>query len=369
MGKDRTIIIGSGIAGASTAFFLTRKGFRDIAILEKDKIAGAQSTGRNAAILRTMIPEPEINRLAHESADFYHNPPEGFAEGPLVDSVGVYLAARAEHTPTLNKWCDDNPEAKLERVRAQPIYEKIPILAPGLESAAYNADDGVLDVHSIFQGFLRGACREGAKLHLNCMFRGLEVADGRIRGVNTSDGFMEASKVVVANGAWASVSGTFNGYSLPFTPFRRHLLITEPLKQVNPRWPVLWIVGEEFYFRPESGGLLMSGCDTVKVTPEQGEIVEQVQLERIAAKAALWLPSLADARVARAWSGMRTFASDEMFTIGADPRVRGLFWVAGLGGHGITCAPVVGKIAADCILNGKSDHTAASGMAPDRLLR
>jgi len=124
MAKDRIIIIGSGIAGASTAYFLALRGVRDIVILEKDKIAGAQSTGRNAAILRTMIPEPEINRLARESADFYHNPPEGFSDGPLVDSVGVYLAARAEHTPTLNKWCNDNPEAKLERVGAEPIYEK-----------------------------------------------------------------------------------------------------------------------------------------------------------------------------------------------------------------------------------------------------
>jgi D-arginine dehydrogenase len=369
MVNDRIIIIGSGIAGAATAYFLTRSGVRNIVLLEKDKIAGAQSTGRNAAILRTMIPEPQINRLARESADFYHNPPEGFSDVPLVDSVGVYLAARAEYIPTLNKWCDANPEAKLERVSAEPIYEKIPILAPGLETAAYSADDGVLDVHAIFQGFLRGACREGAKLHLNCEFKKLEIADGRIRGVDTSDGFMAASRVVVANGAWTSIAGTFNGYALPFTPFRRHLLVTEPLKQVNPRWPVLWIVGEEFYFRPESGGLLMSGCDTVKVTPEQGELVEQVQLERIAAKAAAWLPSLADARVARAWSGMRTFAPDEMFTIGADPRVQGLYWVAGLGGHGITCSPVVGRIAADCIINGRSGHPAASGMAPDRLLR
>jgi len=368
MDNDRIIIIGTGIAGAATAYFLTRRGVKNIALLEKDKIAGSQSTGRNAAILRTLIPAPEINRLAHESADFYHNPPEGFCDGPLVDSVGVYLTARTEYASTLDKWCDDNPEASLERVSAQPIYDKIPILAPGLEKAAYTANDGVLDVHSIFQGFLRGACRAGAQLHLNCEFKNLQIEAGRIRGVETSDGFMEGSKIVVANGAWASVSNTFSGYSLPFTPFRRHLLVTEPLNQVHPRWPVIWIVGEEFYFRPESGGLLMSGCDTVKITPEQGEIVEQVQLERIAAKAAFWLPSLADAKVARAWSGMRTFASDEMFTIGADPRVEGLHWVAGLGGHGITCAPVAGRIAADCIIDGKSDHPAASGMVPDRLL-
>jgi D-arginine dehydrogenase len=229
-------------------------------------------------------------------------------------------------------------------------------------------EDGVLDVHAILQAFIRGACREGAELWLGRRFEKLRVRDNRIIGLETSDGFLEASKVVVANGGWASISSSFGEYSLPFAPFRRHLLVTEPLPQVNPRWPVVWIVGEEFYFRPESGGLLMSGCDAVKVTPEQGEVMDHEELERIAAKASRWLPSLSDAQVARAWAGMRTFAPDEMFVIGADPRLQGLHWVAGLGGHGITCAPFIGSLAADWIAEGKSSHPAAPVMDPARLL-
>ncbi|HSW40528.1 MAG TPA: FAD-dependent oxidoreductase, partial [Acidobacteriota bacterium] len=58
MNDGRIIIIGAGMAGAATAYHLTRKGLRNIRLLEKEKIAGAQSTGRNAAILRTMIPDP-----------------------------------------------------------------------------------------------------------------------------------------------------------------------------------------------------------------------------------------------------------------------------------------------------------------------
>ena len=369
MGNERIIIIGAGMAGAATAYFLARKGSRNIVILEKEKIAGAQSTGRNAAILRTMIPNPLLNRIARQSAEFYYHPPEGFSSELLVDKVGVCLAARGEHTRTLKAWCDDNPEAVVEQGDASRIYAQIPILAPGLEAIAFKPDDGILDVHAILQGFIRGAGHEGAEFRFNCRFESLQVNNGRVRGLATSDGFMEASKVVVANGGWASVSSMFSGCSLPFTPYRRHLLVTEPLQQVNPRWPVIWVVGEEFYFRPESGGLLMSGCDTVKVTPEQGETTDHAELERIAAKAAIWLPSLVDAQVARAWAGMRTFAPDEMFTIGADPRVQGLYWVAGLGGHGITCAPVIGTIAAECIASGKSSHTAAAVMSPDRLLR
>jgi D-arginine dehydrogenase len=368
MNKDRIIIIGAGIAGVSTAYFLTRRGQRNVLLLEKEKIAGAQSTGRNAAILRTMIPTPLLNRIARQSAEFYHNPPEGFSTEPLVNRVGVYLAAREEHVHTLQKWCYDNPESGLLHEDASRLYEQVPLLAPGLEEVAYKPDDGVLDVHSILQGFLRGATQAGAELLVNREFKKLVVRKSQVAGVETSAGFMEASKVVVANGGWVSVSDTFNGYSLPFTPYRRHLLVTEPLSQIGKNWPVVWIVGEEFYFRPESGGLLMSGCDTVQVTPDQGEISDQNEVEKIAAKAAHWLPSLADARVARSWAGMRTFAPDELFVVGADSRLRGLYWVAGMGGHGITCAPVVGSLAADWIVEGTSTHPAAATLAPTRLI-
>jgi D-arginine dehydrogenase len=369
MNNDRIVIIGAGVAGAATAYFVTRKGLRNVVLLEREKVAGAQSTGRNAAILRTMIPDPLLNRLACQSAEFYHHPPAGFSSEPLVDCVGVYLAAGAEHVSTLKGWCDDNPEAGVQQGDASEMYKKVPPLAPGLQAVAYKPDDGVLDVHSILQGFLRGASKAGAELRLGCEFNTLRTRNSRILGVESSDGFIEASKVVVANGGWASIPNTFNGYSLPFAPYRRHLAVTEPLAQVSPRWPVIWIVGEEFYFRPESGGLLMCGCDAVKVTPEQGEIMDPDQLERIAAKASRWLPSLADARIARAWAGMRTFAPDEMFVVGADPRLQGLYWVAGLGGHGITTAPIVGTLAADWIVEGKSSHPAAALLAPDRLLK
>lgn len=368
MSNDRIIIIGAGMAGATTAYFLTRKGERNIVLLEKEKVAGAQSTGRNAAILRTMIPTPVYYRLACESAKFYFNPPEGFSEEPLVDRVGVYLAATAEYAAKLNEWCDDNPDSDVRRGDASAIYEQIPFLAPGLEAAAYKANDGILDVHAILQGFIRGACRSGTDLRLGRLFKKLKTRNGRVLGIETSDGFMEASKVVIANGGWASVSSAFDGYALPLAPYRRHLLVTEPLSRINPRWPVIWIVGAEFYFRPESGGLLMSGCDAVRVTTDQGEITDHAEIERIADKAARWLPTLAHAGIARAWAGMRTFAPDDLFVIGKDPRLEGLYWVAGLGGHGITTAPSVGAIAADWIVDGKSNHPAAATFAPDRLV-
>jgi D-arginine dehydrogenase len=368
MSNDRIVIIGAGMAGAATAYFLAQRGRRHIRLLEKEKIAGTQSTGRNAAILRTMIPEPLLNRLACTSARFYLDPPAGFSSEPLVEKVGVYLAAGPNHAATLRSWCETNPENGQVPVDPSVMYGRIPILAPGLTHVTHKADDGVLDVHAILQGFLRGASRAGAELLLGREFLGLRVADGRLAGVETSEGFLEADKVVVANGGWAAAADTFGPYALPFAPYRRHLMVTSPLPEVDPHWPVVWIVGEEFYFRPESGGLLLCGCDAVKVAPEQGEVSDPAELEKTAVKAARWLPGLADARIARSWAGMRTFVPDDLFVIGADPRLEGLFWVAGLGGHGITCAPVIGRLAAEWIAEGGSAHPAAPALAPARLL-
>jgi D-arginine dehydrogenase len=369
MGNDRIIIIGAGMAGAAAAYFLTRKGVKDILILEKEKIAGTHSSGLNAAILRTMIAEPELNRLARESAEFYLKPPADFSPEPLVDRTGIYLAASRGNEPTLCGWCDDNPETGMEPIDVSQVYGRIPVLERGLGMATWKGDDGVMDVHAILQGFLRGACHSGAQLRTGVEVLGLRTEKGRVTGVETGEGFMEASKVVAANGAWASLAATFGAYALPFTPHRRHLLVTEVLPQVDSRWPVMWIVGEEFYFRPESGGLLMCGCDAVAVTPDQGEVTDTAQIEGIAAKASRWIPSLENVRVAKAWAGMRTFVPDDLFVIGADPRLEGLYWNAGLGGHGVTCAPAHGRLLADWVADGGSSHPAVASLAPARLIR
>ena len=362
-------IVGGGIAGAAAAFFLTRKGARDIVILERDRTAGAHSTGRNAAILRTLISDPVLRAVARESAEFYRKPPEGFCTHPILDAVGLYLASREEDSHQLLS-CLGNGRDKNAPWRAHPapLYEQVPLLASGLTAVLYQPDEGVLDVHAILQSFLQGACREGAQLRTSCEAMRLCVRNAKVEGLDTSAGFLAADHVLIAGGGWAADLAMDAGYPLPLVPYRRHLLVTEPLWQVDRRWPVVWILGDEFYFRPESGGLLMCGCDSVPVSPDQGEITDPAEVERIAMKAAQWLPALADVRIARVWAGMRTSAPDQRFVIGPDPRLSGLYWAAGLGGHGITCAPLVGELAAQWVAERASTHPSASALVPDRLI-
>ena len=82
MAEPRIAIIGAGIAGAASAYYLASRGANHVILLDKERQPGTHSTGRNAAILRTAISDPVLHAMARESAAFYMNPPEGFSGPP-----------------------------------------------------------------------------------------------------------------------------------------------------------------------------------------------------------------------------------------------------------------------------------------------
>lgn len=362
-------VLGAGIAGASTAYFLARRGIRSVCLFEREKDPGSHATGRNAAILRSAIQDPALHRLARESTAFFREPPAGFAAHALLRPVGLYLAAPEGHAQALSAWAE-RPECQqgLERADPAELRRRVPPLADGIEVVYRQADEGVLDVHALLEGFLHGARAGGAEVAHRTRVREIRHDGRRVLGLDTDRGPVDADKVVLACGAWSGELAATAGCELPLTTLRRHLLVTEPCADVDPDWPVVWISGDEFYFRPESGGLLVSPCDTAAVPPDRCEAVDDSMKELAAVKTGRWLPALVDAGAAHFWSGGRTFAPDKRFLVGADPRLEGLYWVAGLGGHGITTAPAVGALAAEWIAEGGSGHPAAPDLAPARLL-
>ena len=140
--------------------------------------------------------------------------------------------------------------------------------------------------------------------------------------------------------------------NLSLSPYRRHLFVTEALDWVSADWPIVWDVSHEIYFRPESGGLLLSPCDESLQTPGL-PVQDPAALELLADKAIQYLPKLADLPIRNSWCGLRTFAPDRRFVIGWDPQLEGFFWVAGMGGHGVTVSYSVGVLAASLILQSR----------------
>jgi glycine/D-amino acid oxidase-like deaminating enzyme len=356
MSAHQVIIVGAGIAGASTAWALRQVGVKDILILEQNSQAGMHSSSRNAAILRTAIEQPALQRMAIESAEFYRTAPASFSEQALIDPVGLFLTADKHSDST---WMPSAANSCVAEIR-----KFFPDFIDADLHVWHFAEEGTLDIHGLLLSFLKEQT-----VRTNCKVDEIIYKDSVACGVRCGSEVLYAEQIVIANGGWANNLCSDTGLNQPFKPHRRHLMVSGPLEQVTHNLPAVWATGSnEFYFRPESGGLLISACDHELVDPHYGENIDPNIIDLIASKTDYWLPGLTDIQPKHLWSGLRTFSPDHNFVVGPDPQKENLFWAAGLAGHGMTTAYSVGQILSAWMCDKKCTHPSANDLLPQRLV-
>lgn len=360
MGERRIVIVGGGVAGLATAAALARAGFGEqVLLLEAESGLGHHSSGKNAAILRTAIDAPVTRHLALQSARALR---EVVAAAPLVDPVGL-LVADGRDRPD---WLDDHVSCgEVEAIDRGRARELAPHWRPRAKHVWWFPRQGRLDIAAILDRLAEEARAGGV-----CVRTGVAVAPlttgGVVRGVSLADGeTLPAALVVLAAGAW--VDRLAGPGSARVRSTRRHLMVTAPDPGVDPRWPVVWDDEAGLYARPESGGLLLCACDVADADPDRLEEDAEVRA-LVAEKVARCLPGHADAGAAHFWPGLRALTLDDAPIIGPDPDRPGLFWVAGLGGHGMTLAGSIGSLAADLILDRPVEDWVRHATAPGRLV-
>ena len=348
------LVVGSGIAGLSTAFHLaksTERPIQRILLLDREILPGFYASGHNAGIARQLTGRRVHSRLAVEGRNRLAD------EGLLTDTGGLLLATEASALDTIEAEAHElgvlvkrNTGAGIEGFRAAANLS-IP-------------SDGVIDVHGLLGLCARGAREAGVELRYGCEVRGIESTKAGFR-VDTSEGSIQVGTIINAAGAWAGDLGRrAGGLDIAFRPLRRHLAWSD--QPYNENQPYVWWVDRALYLKPESGGLLMCPCDEDEVTlPPSGQQpdTDAKAIEHLADSMHELAPGLTDHGITRAWSGLRTFAPDRRFVIGWDPVNPRLFWVAGLGGHGMTTGLAVGKLAAELYLQ-RGEHE----LSPKRLM-
>ena len=363
----RIVIIGGGIAGATTAFHLARRGARHISILEKERTCGYHASGRNAAMIRQVTSSLPVTAMAREGALFFIHPPADWEVSPAFRQTGSLLLASGDAMAELDRFVSiaGTFGIPVELWTREQVVGRVPVLQDAvLDGAVWSPTDGVIDVHALMEGYLHGVRSAGGQVWTELIATGFRFSGGRIAAVETGDAEIAADIVINAAGAWAAEIGRLAGAaSLPLRPCRRHLFSTGPAEGVDPEWPFVWDVAHEFYFRPESGGLLFSPCDEEEFTPSDAPADPAYQVA-LAEKLHQFAPRLLEFSIQTAWAGLRTLTPDGRFVIGWDPLIENFFWVAGLGGHGVTTSPAYGKLAAQ-ILAGDSPVD-ADGFSPGR---
>ncbi len=360
MDSAKILIAGAGLAGMATAYRLAGLGETDVLVIEKEVIPGMHSSGRSAAMVRQVVQDKHILGPARDGARFFHDLAGQWDDPVLFTETGSLLLARGERWRSLQTEAEQAGSQGIEfelRDYSQ-VVDQVPCTSGGdFEGGVWCAGDGVVDTDRLLQGFYRRAHQAGVRMRTGLAAEEIDVAGGKIRGVETREGFIRCETVVDAAGAWAGEVGKLAGASpIEHQPLRRHLCYTGRLDWVDPRWPFVWDVSREVYFRPESAGLLLSPCDESPSAPEIPAVDPGAE-DLLAEKITAGFPGLLEVPISRTWAGLRTFAPDKRFVIGWDTKVYGFFWVSCLGGHGVTTCAAVGELAARELLdkNRRSD--------------
>lgn len=341
------VVIGAGMAGASAAYFLAGRG-RRVLVVEMEGQPGYHTTGRSAALYSEAYGNAAIRALTTGSRHFFEQPPEGFADHPILTPRGALFIGRPDQGEALDRTARETSALvpTIRRLDAAETRAIVPVLKADYVGGGVHEPDAMdMDVHALHQGFLRGARAAGGTLRCDARVTGLARAGDGWR-VETTAGTVRAGLVVNAAGAWCDVvAGLAGAAPVGLVPKRRTaILFAPPAGCDSSRWPLTVDVDEQFYFKPDAGKLM--GCPADE-TPSEAcdaqpdELDIAIAVDRIERAADLTIR-----RIEHRWAGLRSFVADKTPVVGFDPDAPGFFWCAGQGGYGIQTAPSMGRVTA-----------------------
>ena len=359
------VIIGSGIVGSSVAYHLGEQGCTNVLVIEREAHQGKGSTGKSMGGVRAQFATPVNIQMSLYSIDFFSKFDEVTGYPADYRAHGYLFCATTERHLEYLRTNRDRQLAlglkQVEEVSADDIARFVPQLrVDDILGGTYCPTDGFVDPHSVMMGFMLKARERGARLWLDTTVTGIETENGdvgkRIRGVNTTRGFVSTPAVVNAAGPWAAAIAQMAGVDLPVEPLRRQLVPTEPFVALPQRFPMVIDMSTGFHFRREGKGILLAWNDPEE-TPGFRTDFDPTFVEKILTHAADRVPCMVDAAVnpRRAWAGLYEMTPDHHAIIGAAPDVSGLYFVNGFSGHGVMHSPASGRITADLILHDRSD--------------
>jgi 4-methylaminobutanoate oxidase (formaldehyde-forming) len=369
--RARVVVVGGGVGGTSIAYHLAKLGERDVVLLERDELTSG-STFHSAGLVGQLRGSVSLTRMMMDSVELYRRlGAETDADPGWTECGGLRLACTPEREEELDRqvaWARTFG-LPLERLSAQEAAELFPLMSTdGVRAASYLPTDGYLDPSQLTYALADGARRGGARIFTHTRVHGIDVRDGRVTGVRTEWGDMEAEVVVNAGGMFAAEIGRLAGVRVPIVPFAHEYLVTQPFRERGDgHLPTLRDPDHLVYFREEGGGLVMGGYErhsapwsldehlVDRIPPDfNGRLLEEdwERFEEIAQNAKVRVPVMDEVTITRLINGPEAFTPDNEFCLG-ETDVRGFFVAAGFCAHGLAGAGGIGKVMAEWICAGE----------------
>lgn len=354
------VVVGAGLNGAATAFFLIREGFRRVVVLDSD-MPNAGASGAAVGLLRSHYDNRPECELAARSLPYFRNWTEMIGGDCGWRQTGFY------------RFVEPTELASMERnVAVQREYgEEVLILSPadlersapefvsdGVGAVVYEPRSGTASNSKATVSMLRAACARGAKLQPFTAAAGLVVAGGRIAGVETTAGRIDTPVVVLAAGAWSRKIAAGCGVDLPLVA--KAICVAEIVVPDSLRIPGSFMdpISDSWITPRDQGRAIISAPHAAagKEADPDGYARDFPRADAVAGLAPVRkrLKGLEPAPVSRWWTRPDCYAPDGKPVLGPVDGVAGLFLNTAGAGKGHKTAPAIGAALAELIASGQS---------------
>jgi sarcosine oxidase subunit beta len=364
------IVIGGGVIGSSIAYHLARQG-KSVLVIERARSAvepaaswasagGVRRQGRHQA--EAKLASEAIARWPTLEQELDAN--MGYRQGGNLmlaesDSEAEYLATFVQHQQDLGF-------RDVQLLNRQEALEIVPGLNDRVIAGSYSAADGQADPVLTTRAFATAAERSGATYWNHTEVSTLICSNGRVRGVQTSQGTLEAQHIVLAAGTWSDEITASIGLRLPIRTHALQMLLSTPAP-TNLCRPVLSAVNRHLSLKQLNDGAFMlgGGWPGQPTADRRSYTLRRESIEGNWNTAVELLPAVGQQRIARKWCGLEAKSIDDIPFVGAAPNFTGLTLALGFSGHGFAISPAIGRAVADQI-NGHVTPE-LDGLSPSRI--
>ncbi|MFY0691290.1 MAG: GcvT family protein [Paracoccaceae bacterium] len=364
----QAVVIGGGVIGCSILYHLTKLGWRDVVLLERDELTSG-STWHAAANIHGLHDNNNITRIQHYTMNLYKELEAATGQGCGVFQPGsLYLAQTQarEHQLRLQaakaKYYGLNFH-EISRAEAEKLHPLVDF--DGIRCIMYEPDGGNVDPSGVTQAYAAGARQNGAEIHRFTPVTGTEQQPDGSWIVRTPKGDIRTDVVVNAAGLWGREVAALAGIDLPLLPTEHQYFVTETIAEIaamDRRLPSVADRDGEYYLRQEGQGLLVGAYEKdVRFWAEDGtpqgfghELFAD-DLERIEdnmMRAIDRVPAVGTAGIKRVINGPMIWSPDSNALFGPVPELKGYFCCNGII-PGFSQSGGLGHLTAEWIVTGE----------------
>jgi 4-methylaminobutanoate oxidase (formaldehyde-forming) len=362
--QARAVIVGGGIAGCSAAYHLAKAGWRDVLLLEQNRLAGG-TTWHAAGMVSRLRSSHSMAVLNDHSARLYASLEAETGTPTGWKQVGSLLLARTPDRLTQHR--RTARLASLFGIDCQEVsVADAARLWPGIRTddllgAFWLPEDGRVDPAATAMALARGAELQGVTIREGPRVLGICQDGSHVTGVRTNAGDVNAEVVLLCTGMWSRQLGLDIGVDIPLYPVEHHYAVTGPIAGVEDFQPCTRDNDGEIYFRSDGNRVILGAFQKVTKPWLVDRVPDDFSFQLLADD---WekfdpalvagrhrLPVLQDTAFERFVNGPESFTPDNSFLLGPLPGWHGLYVAAGFNSGGISAAGGAGKAIAEWIVS------------------